>query len=74
MNIETITISNAVIGLDELVDHYVASKITGLAPRTIQNLATARKLPCYKVGNRLNRYLVRELIEWCERRHVMSLS
>jgi hypothetical protein len=74
MNIENITISNTAIGLDELVDHRIASKITGLSPRTVQNLATARKLPFYKVGNRLNRYLVRELLEWCESRHIPSVG
>jgi predicted DNA-binding transcriptional regulator AlpA len=74
MKIENITISDTAIGLDELVDHRVASKITGLSPRTVQNLATARKLPFYKVGNRLNRYLVRELLEWCESRKVACVA
>jgi Helix-turn-helix domain len=65
-----ISISNTEYGLDEMVSHDIAAKITGYAPRTIRNLATARKIPFYRISNRYNRYLVRELLEWRNKRKV----
>jgi len=67
-NIETITIEDKFIGIDELVDSYIAGKIMGLKPRTIRDMGVKRTLPIYKIGARSNRYLVRDLIEYCEER------
>jgi hypothetical protein len=74
MKADTITIENTKFGLDEMVDRFIAAKITGLAPRTIQNLASERKLPFYKAGRTVNGYLVRELLEWCESRKVACVA
>ena len=65
-----ITIADQIYDLDELVGHVVASKIIGLAPRTVQNLGCSRKLITYKVGSRANRYLVSDLLAWREQRRV----
>ena len=67
-----INIADQIYGLDELVDHKIASKIIGLSPRTVQNLGCSRKLITYKVGSRANRYLVRDLLAWCEQRRMSN--
>ena len=70
MNEEIIYISDKVVGLDDLVDYKVAAKIIGLQPRTVQNMVADKKLPFYRYSKRCNRFLVRELISWCEDRKV----
>ena len=67
---EVICIGERKIGLDELVDHRLAARILGLAPRTVQDMGTGSKrvLPVYRIGSRTNRFLVRDLLEWSEQR------
>jgi len=70
MNNETVCIANQVIGYDELINAEIASKIIGLSPRTIKDWGVAGKLPTYRIGRRANRFLVRDLVEWCEERKI----
>lgn len=69
-NNEAITIADNVYGYDELVDATVASKIIGLAPRTIRNMVVRRDLPIYRISRNVTKYLVRDLIEWSENKRI----
>ena len=55
---------------DDLVDYKVASSITGLSERTIQDMSSRRELPMYQIGSRSNRYRVGDLLDWREQRKV----
>ena len=63
---DVIIIGGDQVGVDELVNSYIAGKILGLSPRTVRDLGVKRALPVYKIGPRSNRFLVRDLLEWCE--------
>ena len=56
---------------DELVDVDVAVRMLGLAKRTVQDMASARKLPVHKIGRNV-RFKVRELVAWIETKRVSS--
>lgn len=55
---------------DELVTCETVALMTGLSKRTIEDMASRRELPMYKLGKRANRYKVREIINWMEARRV----
>lgn len=55
---------------DELVKVDVVVVMTGLAKRTVQDMTSARTIPCYKVTSRAVRYKVSEIIEWLNERKV----
>lgn len=64
MSDESLVIGNKTIGYDEMVSYHIAAKITGLAPRTMQDLGVHRKIPVYQVSKRKNVFLVRDLVEY----------
>lgn len=53
----------------QYVDAVVASSLLGLSRRTIQDLAARRVLPVAKFG-RANRFLLKDLWEWAQKRRV----
>jgi predicted DNA-binding transcriptional regulator AlpA len=55
---------------DELVDAEMVSLMTGLSIRTIRDLASQRRIPCYKLSTRAMRYRVAEIIDWIDRKKV----
>jgi predicted DNA-binding transcriptional regulator AlpA len=55
---------------DELVDAKMVASMTGLSVRTIRDLASQRKIPCYKVSSRAMRYKVSEIIDWIDQKKV----
>jgi len=65
MNIhnQTIIIDGKEYGTDQLVDCKVVARLIGLSHRTVEDMATRRELPMYKIG-RANRYKVGEITEW----------
>lgn len=63
---DCVAIEDRLVGYDELVDAELASKIIGLSPRTIRDMAVRREIPVYRVSNNVTRYLVRDLVEWSE--------
>lgn len=65
-----IRIGDALIGSDELVDHNIAAKITGLSPRTMRDKGVKRQIPVYRTARNLTRYLVRDLVEFSEDRRI----
>ena len=65
-----INIENKSYGHDEQVDSDIASRIVGLSPRTIRDMATRRELPIYKVGSRTIRYRVSDLLKWVESKKI----
>ena len=69
-NIETIIIGDRIIGIDELVDSHTSGLITGLSERTIRDKAVKREFPIYKMASNNTKYLVRDLLEWCEAKRV----
>ena len=69
-NANVIVIGNAEIGVDELVNSHVAAKICGLSSRTIRDMGIKRSIPIYKIGARSNRFLVRDLLQWCEEKRI----
>ena len=68
MKLKFVTIENKTIGIDELVDSKVAGKILGLKPRTVRNMGNRKELSIYKIGIKTNRFLVRDLLTYCEER------
>lgn len=70
MNTDVIRIEDRVIGVDELCDSTTASKITGLSERTIRDKAVRREFPIYKLGSNCTKYLVQDLLEWCESKRI----
>lgn len=73
-NENVIIIGNVAIGVDELVNSHVAGKICGMSSRTIRDLGVKRSIPIYKIGVRSNRFLVRDLLEWCEDKRIDTTS
>ena len=73
-NIETIIIGDRIIGIDELVDSHTSGLITGLSERTIRDKAVKREFPIYKMASNNTKYLVRDLLEWCEAKRVEPLK
>jgi len=61
-----ITIDDIHYGLDQLVDFRVASKVIGVAQRTMRDMGVKRVLPIYKIGIRTTRYKVSDLLEYRE--------
>jgi len=55
---------------DELVNSEVVAVMTGLAKRTIEDMASRREIPMYKIARRANRYKVREIFKWIEARKI----
>lgn len=55
---------------DELVTSDIVAQITGLSKRTIEGMSSRREIPMYKFGLRANRYKIREILDWVERRKV----
>lgn len=68
---DVILIGGAEIGTDEIVNATTASRIVGLAERTLRDYAVKRMLPIYKIGNR-NLFLVRDLLEFTETKRIES--
>jgi hypothetical protein len=69
-NIETIIIGDRIIGIDELCDSTTAGLITGLSERTIRDKAVKREFPIYKMASNNTKYLVRDLLEFCETKRI----
>lgn len=67
-NIDVIIINGNELGVDELVDSNIASKVLGLSPRTVRDMGIKRVIPVYRIGSRTNRFLVSDLLEFCESR------
>lgn len=65
-----IRIGASLYGADELVDHTVAAKITGLTPRTVRDKGVKRQIPVYRTARNLTRYLVRDLVAFSEQARV----
>jgi transketolase C-terminal domain/subunit len=61
---QTICIDGETYGVDQLVDCKVVARLIGLSHRTVEDMASRRELPMYKLAQRANRYRVREIIEW----------
>lgn len=57
------------LGREELVDSYVVSVLLGISRRTVQDMASRRELPVYKIG-RAVRFKVGEILDWREERKV----
>lgn len=62
-NNQAIIIDGIEYGADQLVDCKVVARLIGLSHRTVEDMATRRELPMYKIG-RANRYKVGEIVEW----------
>jgi excisionase family DNA binding protein len=60
---QTIIIDGKEYGVDQLVDCKIIARLIGLSHRTVEDMATRRELPMYKVG-RSNRYKVDEILNW----------
>lgn len=54
----------------EFVGYPGAVRITGLAKPTLYSKVSRREIPHYRLGRRLVRFRVDELIEWMSRGHV----
>ena len=55
---------------DELVTCEVVALMTGLSKRTIEDMASRRELPMYKLAKRANRYKVSEIFEWIDTKRI----
>ena len=53
---------------DELVACDVVALMTGLSKRTVEDMASRRELPMYKISKRANRFKVSEILNWIEMR------
>lgn len=60
---QTIIIDDKEYGTDQLVDCKVVARLIGLSHRTVEDMATRRELPMYKIG-RANRYKMGEILNW----------
>ncbi|WP_372588615.1 helix-turn-helix domain-containing protein [Pseudoalteromonas xiamenensis] len=60
---QTICIDGISYGVDQLVDCKVIARLVGLSHRTIEDMASRRELPMYKVG-RSNRYCIADILTW----------
>ena len=70
-----LNVGNSDVGYDELVPVTLASKITGLSPRSLRRLTARNEIPLYRYSSNTVRYLVRDLLEWSEgHRDVLSAS
>lgn len=63
INNQTIIIDGKEYGTDQLVDCKIVARLIGLSHRTVEDMATRRELPMYKVG-RSNRYKISEVLSW----------
>ena len=59
-----------VIGVDTMCDARTASLITGYSERHIRDLAVKRTFPIYKLSSNCTRYLVKDLLDWCESKRI----
>jgi len=59
-----------VIGVDTMCDSHTASLITGLTERCIRDKAVRREFPIYKLSKNCTRYLVKDLLDWCEDKRI----
>lgn len=63
---------NVNLDMESLVNSRVVAELLGLSVRTIGDMAARRELPVYKIG-RSNRFLVKEILDWRDKRKVTLL-
>jgi excisionase family DNA binding protein len=59
--------------MESLVNAAQVAEMLGLCHRTVQDMAARGELPVYKIG-RLNRFRVREILDWTDQRKVPSFE